>query len=288
MKEEPKSILDEIIFEKIKFIELYDSVNQLIQTKLTESISLPELKDNPDKKEFAKRGKEIHSQGDNCAFCGSKYTLEREQKLNIYFSADDIKILQDNLNIKLNEINEYKVKVSTLQGMKKEDFYISLHQEVQSLNFKISNKKNEIEVFLEKLENVIIDKQRDLFSAKNGLTIILPNNFDEEEKIVNELISKNNQYTTNFSEQHSEKKEQIKFHIISEYLNEKEKYKEGWKGHEVETFELQSLKSNLDSKKNELHELLAEIQGDEDSPQEGTITYLAHVIKQKLEEKNNL
>lgn len=64
----------------------------------------------------------------------------------------------------------------------------------------LSNKKNEIEVFLEKLENVIIDKQRDLFSAKNGLTIILPNNFDEEEKIVNELISKNNQYTTNFSE----------------------------------------------------------------------------------------
>lgn len=66
-------------------------------------------------------------------------------------------------------------------------------------------------------------------------------------------------------------------------MNEKETYKDGWKGYEVENNELDTLKNRLCLINEEIKQYIEEIDGNEDQPE--TIHYLNNQLKEKDKEK---
>lgn len=192
LKSESKQIA-KINFKNINSSKYLKAVNEIISSKVEEQIKLKRL-DSQDKINFAKDGLEIHESGQLCAFCGNEVTGETIEELESYFSASEVKQLQE-------RINRGKILLEGAIGqldnieLNIKDFYPNLIDAASKEFSEIKLIQKENKDFLQSLYKALDDKEKNLFVESEELEIDLPRKFDFSN--MNDLIDENNNFSSN-------------------------------------------------------------------------------------------
>lgn len=241
LKSESKQIA-KINFKNINSSKYLKAVNEIISSKVEEQIKLKRL-DSQDKINFAKDGLEIHESGQLCAFCGNEVTGETIEELESYFSASEVKQLQE-------RINRGKILLEGAIGqldnieLNIKDFYPNLIDAASKEFSEIKLIQKENKDFLQLLYKALDDKEKNLFVESGELEIDLPRKFDFSN--MNDLIDENNNFSSNLEKKKDSARDSLRFHRIKKLLDDM--------NYEMEKEKLESLKRNFDEKESELNE----------------------------------
>lgn len=259
--------------------EIIERVNILLQKSVKESFPIEELSDNEEKKKFAKKGVELHDEGDKCAFCGNYIAKERIEKLNNYFSSKDIETFQEEIsNFKNDVIDRNKKNLNKINLINEEDFFKYFSEDIKNINERISKKKKLYHEILNKIEESLDKKQSYLFSPMDSINIEENLEFKEEEKLINKIVKEHNNYNEEIDFKQSDASEKLRLHYVAKSKDIKDEYKKGWKGYEIEKFKFDELTTSLDKKGSEIQNKIKELEGANENPAEGT---LEHSIKER-------
>ena len=158
-KEELKQLLKETIKEDVSLlttpqIALLDIANKaktLVEEKIVQKEKIEELV-NADLINWAKRGKELHQQGDKCAFCGNYITSDRWTLLNGFFD-DTQKKLEENIDALISEITKAGSFIDTI-SIDKNLFYSIFYTQLDGLNAQVL--KENVKKSLESLKKQLL------------------------------------------------------------------------------------------------------------------------------------
>lgn len=212
----PKEITP-ISENEINFENYLKAVNEIISSKVVERVFIGRL-DNQRKINFAKEGLEIHKEENICSFCGNELSDTVLTELDKYFSADEVKDLQNRIEVGkekianlLNEI-ETNVKIST------DDFFPDLKEEVEKEIERINESRTEQRSYLEILLKTLEQKESNLFVESNELKLTVPNNVNYSE--INKLIEIHNQNVLDIKNKQKEARDAIRYHEIKLLLED--------------------------------------------------------------------
>lgn len=225
----------------IDFLNLIIEINKILEYKIESVTFIDELKESPDKKEFAERGLDLHKSGENCSFCGNEITETRIKELRAFISVSDVKQHEEKINNKLLEIEKLIKNIQAIKEINKEYYYSNFHQDIIEINSEIKMKKNEYEYLLKELESVLNKKSRSMFHSFEPINLQIPTPLSFIEDEVNLLIERNNEWTRNLENNKNSAQEKLRLHHVAKKITEKDEYKFGWKGLEVEEYELTEL-----------------------------------------------
>lgn len=265
-------------FIDIDFTKLIDEVNEILVYKVEQVSFIEEIKDDSDRKEFAKQGLNLHSAGENCSFCGNEVKPERIKELQSFISVSAIQENEEKINTKIEEIVELSKNIESIEVLKKEKFYSGFKNEITNINNEIKIKKTEYEYILKKLIDSLEEKAKSVFGAFEILEIETPDGLLKLENDINELIAKNNDWSKNIDKNQKDAREKLRLHYVGLKLTEKSKYKGKWRGYEIENHELMSLEKNAKEVERELNNKKRQIKGFSSSKEENTILYLDREI----------
>lgn len=112
----------DIVFPQEDMTQILDEINSILQKTVSERVKVKRIDNNPEKREFAKKGLLLHRKGEVCAFCGNKITDYVFEELESYFSADEVKEFQMEI---VKKIEEMALLTQNISGIKVSltDFY---------------------------------------------------------------------------------------------------------------------------------------------------------------------
>ncbi|MFT2204520.1 AAA family ATPase [Staphylococcus chromogenes] len=195
LKEKYKEKKLYVEFPIININQIIDNANLILQKSVRESFPIEELSGNDEKKEFAIKGMKLHDVNDKCAYCGNTITKERIDKLERYFSSKDIELFQEEIdNFEKSTIELNLNCVQRIEEIKEEDFYNYVTEDIRKLNQKIIKKKELYSEILNKVQKVINEKKRRLFTSMKPIKIEKISNFEEEAQMIKEVVVKHNRY----------------------------------------------------------------------------------------------
>lgn len=145
-------------------INQFEEVNERLKTILNStvtSIVLDDLKDSPEKSEWAKNGLDLHQENDSCSFCGNKVTKERIEELNNHFS-ESFKKLIERIENTIYWIETYEFP--SLPN--KESFYKEYQKDYSKLSKDIVEKTEPIKEVFEEWKSLLEQKKKDPFAEK--------------------------------------------------------------------------------------------------------------------------
>ncbi|MDO5028723.1 MAG: AAA family ATPase [Bacillota bacterium] len=206
-----------INFPKIDARKELDIVNNLLVKTVEEPIEIPRLKGNEDKREFAKKGLQIHKAGDKCSFCGNEIMQETFFQLEKYFSAEEIAKLENELKNKVEYLLRLKEEIEKVE-MSIENFYSSNFEEFGRIEKEFQDTKKELLKFLNTLIDHISNKQKKLFSKAEEIEINIPNNFKKVKEDYDNLCKLNN--SSDLALKKLKAKEKLRFHEVKKSLSE--------------------------------------------------------------------
>lgn len=249
LKENHKELNLDIDLPMINTEQILENTNKLLQKSVKESFSIEELSENDKKRQFAEEGLSLHEANDKCAFCGNTINNERIEKLKRYFSSKDIELFQEEINyFKQNTIDLYVSQLKKVDKINKDSFFNYLTEDIRKLNEKIKEKKDRFLNFFYEVEKAINEKNSTLFSPMEPLKIEQISNFNEENRIFNEISKKHTNYNKQLQTKRYIAMEKLRLHYVAIAKKCKEDYKKGWKGYEIEKFELDELKKKFEEK----------------------------------------
>jgi len=144
-----------------QFEEVNERLKAILNSTVT-SIVLDDLKDSPEKSEWAKNGLDLHQANDSCSFCGNKVTKERIEELNNHFS-DSFKKLIEQIDKAINWIETYEFP--SLPN--KDRFYKEYQKDYSKLSKDIIEKTEPIKEVFEAWKSLLEEKKKDPFTAQN-------------------------------------------------------------------------------------------------------------------------
>jgi hypothetical protein len=166
----------EIIFPEEDMEKLLDDINNVLRKTVTERVKVQRIENNPEKREFAKQGINLHKKGEICAFCGSKIKDGVFDELESYFSADEVKKFQTEIISQIEIIDSIIKNVSNIQ-VSTSDFYPTYVKEAEKIKGEIDGVKKSYLEFLNKLRSALDDKQKYLFEEREKIKEDVPENF---------------------------------------------------------------------------------------------------------------
>ncbi|WP_099950953.1 AAA family ATPase [Ezakiella peruensis] len=249
-----------IYFPKVDPHEKLMEVNDLLYKTVDETFKLDRLDNNIEKREFAKRGLQIHKKGDRCSFCGNIISDDCFEQLDKYFSGEDIKNFEKQLQNELDSLKSTKEEVENLY-LSINNFYEVLHNEFRELELIFNDTKSANIKFFDTLIEAISNKQKQLFEKVNKLNILPPNSFSVVESKYNTLSKRNNE--SDLGQRKMDAKDQLRYHEIKESLL-KYKYLEKLEN----SYELESVyntsKQHFENKEEEVNKIKLRIESLED------------------------
>ncbi|WP_057490146.1 AAA family ATPase [Streptococcus orisasini] len=253
LKSEPKRI-NRINFQDIDFDKYLIAVNEIISSKVEERIKIARL-DNQEKINFAKTGLYIHEKEQICAFCGNKITDEVFNELESYFSADEVKALQDRIKSGKDKIKSLQEQLNGLQ-ISTEGFYPNFLDRAVEEQKKILELKEEQNKFLDTLYTELENKEKNLFNESDLIDTEVPEGLDFNN--LNLLIDENNRFSENLEKEQKIARDKLRYHEIKILLD---KF-----NYQVESNQLQNLskvqaerQEDFDREKEHLNNLQKEI-----------------------------
>ena len=268
-----EKIAPAINFPEMNSHEILSQVNDLLFKTVEESVKIFRLDNDVEKREFAKKGLQIHKKGDKCSFCGNNISDECFEQLDKYFSGEDIKNFEKQLQDELNLLNYKKTMIEKI-NLNINNFYELFHTEFRELESSFNEIKSKNLDFLEFLIKSISDKQKKLFEKVNQLNIIPPKNFEDVDSKYLELSQKNNE--SDLGNKKSEAKNRLRFNEVkksllnynySEKLNKLKELKEYYENSQEQFFrvenEAKKLKKSIEQLQDKKLELKAKSKNEE-------------------------
>ncbi len=212
-----KQEVEEISLDEIDFAVLQEDVENLLLKTVQPSIKITELDNDNKKRQFAEMGKDCHSAGDTCAFCGNIVTNERLQKLEKYFSSSEIDKFTKELSDKLIEIKNYENELKKII-IQEEAFYPEFKNSISKILLKVDKNKLEQQKFLEKLKGSLEGKQKNLFDIIPYKSEALPSKLSREIKEYNKLVKENNEYTKDLKDNKTKARTKLRYNAIAEIV----------------------------------------------------------------------
>ena len=208
--------------------------------------------DNNAKSNFAQAGLRIHKSGDKCAFCGNIISPERMQELKSYFSKDEIKCLQDDINKETASVIAIIDKIKNVT-IDENTFYPLYRDEIISLKKDFSICKQNILEYLKQLKDSLEDKKKNLFAASSIIENVSQN--DEVElcnalKQYNSIVAKNND--NSLKEKREDAKNKLRYDMIFRQMEDF--------GYKEKISQLQSKKDELSSINEDISKVKIQIQ----------------------------
>ena len=206
----PKEIA-RISEKKINFENYIKAVNEIISSKVVERVLIDRL-DNQRKINFAKEGLEIHKEENICSFCGNELSDEVLIELERYFSADEVKELQNRIKAGKEKITYLLNEIAANDKISTDDFFPDLKDEVEKESKKVNESLAEQKSYLEILLKTLEQKESNLFVESEKLELFVPNNVNYAE--INKLIEIHNKNVLDIKNKQKEARDAIRYHEI--------------------------------------------------------------------------
>lgn len=257
-----KDNVDEINLAFIDLREEQQQINLLLKETVKPTENILELKNDPQKQKFAKAGLECHEPNDNCAFCGNPITEERYKKVKSYFSSDDIKVFEDEIQKKLEFIKDIVDSENKNINIDEKLFYPEFQEKIKALKKEIMLVAQERKNVLNSFKSSLDEKKGKLFEKIDILNEEMPEDLEEKINEYNEIVRENNQYTKDLEENKEEARKKYRYHEINVFLKKKSKDKK-YKNHseELEYIKgsIQGLEGKISEKDGEIKEIADKI-----------------------------
>lgn len=216
--------IDNLSATKIKvhnnlLVGMETSVNRILETSVKEKIVINRIKDNPEKISFAQKGLEIHSVGEQCAFCGSIIQKDIYDELNAYFLVDDVKKVQIEIDKKQGELQELKREIEQIQ-ININNFYPEFKARVEDIWICLQKVKKDYNEHINKCFNALEEKKKNLFTVSEKIEISIMEDIVEFELQYNELVELNN--SKNIKNQQDEARNKLRNNEIYKFINSTE------------------------------------------------------------------
>lgn len=212
----PKEIA-RISEKKINFENYIKAVNEIISSKVVERVLIDRL-DNQRKINFAKEGLEIHKEENICSFCGNELSDEVLMKLERYFSADEVKELQNRIKVGKEKITNLLNEIAANDKINTDDFFPGLKDEVEKESEKVNESLAEQKSYLEILLKTLEQKESNLFVESEKLELFVPNNVNYAE--INRLIEIHNKNVLDIKNKQKDARDAIRYHEIKLLLED--------------------------------------------------------------------
>lgn len=206
-----------ILFPCEDMTQLLNEINSILQKTVTERVKVKRIDNNPEKREFAKRGLKLHKKGEVCAFCENEIKDDVFDELESYFSADEVKEFQMQIAEKIESIDLIMKNVSDIQ-VSIADFYPAYIKEATTIKEEIEIIKKSYMVFLTKMKKALDDKQKYLFESRNEVEDEVPKSFSDVEKKYMDIQKSNNENDIEAKKQESIRK--IRCHYVKQLIDE--------------------------------------------------------------------
>lgn len=206
-----------IIFPCEDMTQLLNEINSILQKTVTERVKVKRIDNNPEKREFAKKGLALHKKGDVCAFCGNEIKDDVFDELESYFSADEVKEFQTQIAEKLESIDLIMKNISDIQ-VPIADFYPTYIKKAATIKEEVENIKKDYLAFLTKMRKALDDKQKYLFEARKEVEGEVPISFFDVEKKYRDIQKSNNENDIEAKRQEAIKK--IRCHYVKQLIDE--------------------------------------------------------------------
>lgn len=228
LQDDEKKELIETIKSKVKtapsiffpcedMTQLLNEINSILQKTVTERVKVKRIDNNPEKREFAKRGLKLHKKGEVCAFCGNEIEDDVFEELGSYFSADEVKEFQTQIAEKIESMDLIMKNVSDIQ-VSIADFYPAYIKEATTIKEEIENIKKSYMIFLNNMKKALDDKQKYLFESRNEVEDEVPRSFYDVEKKYKDIQKRNNESDIEVKKQKAIKK--IRCHYVKQLIDE--------------------------------------------------------------------
>lgn len=262
-----KDNVDEINLAFIDLREEQQQINFLLGKTVKPTENILELKDDPQKQEFAKAGLECHEPNDNCAFCGNPITEERYKKVKSYFSSDDIEAFENEIQDKLEFIEKNIKSEGENINIDEKLFYPEFREKIKGFKGKITLVIRERKNILNGFKDALEKKKANLFVKMDILQEDLPEDLKEKIDAYNEIVKENNQYAKDLEEKKKEARKKLRYHKINVFLKKKNKKNKNNYDEELESIKgsIQGLEGSISAKDDEIKKIADEIDGLEEN-----------------------
>lgn len=188
-----------IIQEKIVDLKEHFDINLkdiLLETNRVLIKKVEEEKDiirlsTEEKINFAKKGLELHKEGEVCSFCGNEISNETFQQLEGYFSASKIKLLEKEIFDIIYKIEEIIEKINNFNILQK--YFYSIYQsKIEIISIEWNQKLKEYNNFLRVLKERLEKKLTQLFSNSEKISIKIPDSIEYIVEEYNKIAILNN------------------------------------------------------------------------------------------------
>lgn len=160
----------QINYPIIDFTSITQKVNDILTQTITPTIQLPEIGNNPEKQAFAKEGMKVHNRDtDNkCAFCGGPLTPERWDELSELFN-DAASAFQKEIKTTKQNVNSHKAALEQVELLNPQEYYPAFHNSIMELNQHITNSKDSAIQYLNKLSQLLSQREKQLFTKLDAI-----------------------------------------------------------------------------------------------------------------------
>ena len=164
--------------------------NQVLIKKVEEEKDIIRLS-TEEKINFAKKGLELHKEGEVCSFCGNKIPNETFRQLEGYFSASKIKLLEKEIFDIIYKIDEIIEKINKFNILPK--YFYSIYQsKIELISTEWNQKLKEYNNFLRVLKERLEKKLTQLFSKSEEISIKIPDSIEYIVDEYNKIATLNN------------------------------------------------------------------------------------------------
>ena len=219
IKADKKPDVSFISFPTIDLEVYLKSVNDILNSRVEQPESIPDLKNNPAKQQFAKTGLDVHEHkaGEVCSFCGNEISDERWTALGNYFNQE-VKTFEGLIDNMVLKINEELQSLNNVREIDERTFYGKYSDQVQQLNTSIKLRKAEYKNYLGTIEKKLSKKKKNLFIKSDLLKLAAPEDFSALQKEYSSLVKSHNDLSENLSAEQTKAKDALRFHEVQKKL----------------------------------------------------------------------
>lgn len=210
----------QINYPIIDFTSITQTVNDILT--ITPTIQLPEIGNNPEKQAFAKEGMKVHNRDtDNkCAFCGGPLTPERWDELSELFN-DAASAFQKEIKTTKQNVNSHKAALEQVELLNPQEYYPAFHNSIMELNQHITNSKDSAIQYLNKLSQLLSQREKQLFTKLDAIACGQPSwKADKLQQHFDDIYQRNSIYGNEIDNRHQRAQQQLRYHYVAKHLKD--------------------------------------------------------------------